>query len=74
MAPIGNKNASGKRSFKTKNKIRQAHSIPVVQYSLSGMYLTLWPSAKDASVDLGINYGNIAACLTGRRNSAGGFK
>lgn len=46
---------------------------PVVQCDKNGDEIKVWGSAKEASVLLNINAGNIGLCCTGKRKMAGGY-
>lgn len=52
----------------------KAKAKPVLQYSLQGEFIKEWPSASEASRQLGCNRSNINAVCHGQRNCAGGFK
>lgn len=56
-----------------KEKIKISKSIPVTQYSKSGEFIKNWTSAKEASMELKINNGNICCCCNGKRETSGGF-
>lgn len=49
-------------------------SKAVIQLSSTGVYVAEYESAREASRKTGINYGNIASVLTGKRISAGGYR
>lgn len=52
--------------------ISERQSKPIVQLTIENEYITEYKSAKQAFVSTGIR--NIAACASGNRNIAGGFK
>ena len=60
------------RSEREKEAIRKAKNKQVFQYSLSGEYIAVWPSIKQAQEEL--NIGHISDCCYGRAKSAGGYK
>jgi hypothetical protein len=46
---------------------------PTFQYDLSGNLIKEWDFAKQAAIDLKLNYQNINSCLLGRSKTAFGF-
>ena len=58
---------------RTKEKNRVDLSKPVIQISVSGDYINVYPSAREAYRKTGVHYMNISKCLTGKRKSAGGY-
>lgn len=46
----------------------------IEQFSLDGKFIASWSGAREASKALGIEYKNISAACTGKRNTAGGYK
>lgn len=55
-------------------KNRKDQSKPVLQYSMNGVYIGNYPSAKEAHRITGINYGNIKSCCkVGKPKTAGGY-
>ena len=57
-----------------RDKLREKHSIPVVQYTLDEIFVKEYPSALVAKQETGINNSAIALVCKGKRNKAGGFK
>lgn len=56
--------------------VREKQKVPVVQYTKTGEFIAVWPSAADASMQLlGHSRGqsNICSCATGSLKSAYGF-
>lgn len=51
----------------------KAKSKPVNQYTMDGVLIGTYISAKEASRILNINQSNISACCLGKRKSAGGY-
>lgn len=60
-------------SEKNKQKISEAHSIPILQYNLDGNFIKKWDSAASASKELNIIGSNITACCKGSHKTAGGY-
>ena len=56
-----------------KKALSEAHSKKVLQFTKSGEFIKEWPSIREASKQLKINFGNICSCCNGKRKSAGGF-
>jgi hypothetical protein len=46
---------------------------PTLQYDLKGNLIKEWDFAKQASIELGLNYQNINHCLLGKSKTAFGF-
>lgn len=71
----GNKYNAGKKQsqehISNKTKARQK---PIVQLLLNGEFIKNWCSAKQASVELNINNGDITHCCKGKCNSAGKYR
>lgn len=54
---------------------RKSHNKSIVQIDkTTGETIKRFECAMDASRELGISFGNISECCTGKRNSAGGFR
>ena len=47
---------------------------PVEQYSLSGEYIKTYPSARQASLELGILPSSISNCINGKSKTGGGYQ
>lgn len=62
-----------KRSLETK-RINGKRNIPVNQLDLDGNFIKTWASATIAAEQLGVGQGHISSCLTGKRQTAYGFK
>lgn len=60
----------GNRTEKQKAKL----SIPVVQLSLSGVQIAVFPSGIQAARELKLSSSSISACCRGKRKTIGGFK
>lgn len=59
------------RARKGKENIK---SRKIEQWTLDGNHLCTWYGLGDIYRNLGINRGNVEACLEGKRKTAGGFK
>lgn len=46
---------------------------PVIQYTRDGQEIAQYLTAKDASKETGVHYGNICMTCRGERNHAGGY-
>lgn len=46
----------------------------VLQYSISGEFIKEWASASTASMETGVNVGNISLCCRGKYQQAGGYR
>ena len=60
----------------SKSRMGKCHwaSIPVAQYSLSGILMATYSNSREASLATGVNDRNIRHCLQGSRQHAGGFE
>ena len=56
-----------------KKALSEAHSKKILQFTKSGEFIKEWPSIREASKQLKINFGNICSCCNGKRKSVGGF-
>ena len=56
-----------------KKAIGEANSKKILQLTKSGEFIREWPSAVEASRQLGIARSNICSCCNGIRKSAGGY-
>lgn len=56
-----------------KKALSEAHSKKILQFTKSGEFIKEWPSIREASGQLKINFGNICSCCNGIRKSAGGY-
>ena len=61
------------RSEATKKAIGEANSKKILQLTKSGEFIKEWPSAMEASRQLGIAQQSICSCCKGKRNYAGGY-
>jgi group I intron endonuclease len=52
------------------SKLRQ---VPIIQYSLDGIFIKEWESSRQASKELNIYRSGIRACAKGRYKTSGGF-
>ena len=57
----------------TKKAMSEAHSKKILQFTKSWEFIKEWPSIREASKQLKINFGNICSCCNGKRNYAGGY-
>ena len=62
-----------KRSLETKKK-NGKRNIAVYQLDMDGNFIKRWDSATIAAENIGAHQGHISSCLTGKRQSAYGFK
>lgn len=60
----------GHRTEKQKMKV----SIPVVQFSLSGDRIAVYPSVIQAARELKLSHSSISECCRGKRKTLGGYK
>ena len=61
----------GTRNERTKAKNTNGRlSKPILQYSLEGVLIKEWPSAREIERCLKINHGNIVKCCHGIRNNS----
>ena len=67
----GKKTAEKLRGRKLSEETIKKISKPVYSINKVSGLITYWNSAKEASMQMGINNGHICECLKGRRNSAG---
>lgn len=70
---IGEAHIGIPRSEATKKAIGDALSKKILQLTKSGEFLSEWPSAMEASRQLGIARSNICSCCNGKYKSAGGY-
>lgn len=64
-----------KCSAKRRGKLRSINAKkPIIQLSLEEEFIKEWPSALEASEELGMSATNIRECANGKRNTAGGYK
>ena len=56
-----------------KKALSDAHSKKILQFTKSGEFIKEWPSIREASKQLKINFGNICSCCNGIRKYAGGY-
>lgn len=65
----------GRKSFWLgKSGRKHCLSKAIFQYDLNEKFVKKWDCMKDVERQLGIRVGNISACCTGRKKTAGGFK
>lgn len=60
-------------SKKLKGRYNGKTSKPVAQYTLDGKLIQVFPSAREAERQTGVNNWRISNVCTGRRKKAGGF-
>jgi len=72
-ARIKNTNFTVKVENTDYNLIAEKNKKAINQYSRDGRFIREWPSGREASEDLGIDKGNISACLRGKLKTTGGF-
>ena len=68
-----NKISNTLKGFKQSPDTIAKKSNKTAQYTLDGKLIKIWLSAKDASLELGINQGNLCSCCRGIKKSAGGY-
>lgn len=56
-----------------KKTTNDKRSKRVVQYSLDGTAIKVWPSSHEIERQLGFRHGNITNCCRGRQNTAYGY-
>lgn len=61
------------RSEHTRQKIREAHSISVLQFNLDGVLVNEYSSMREAQKVTGIANQNISSCCSGKSKTAGGY-
>ena len=66
-------NAGKHLSKESKDKIGEANSKPVLQYTKDGEFIKEWIGAREAGRVIGINNSHIIQCCKGKRKSVGGF-
>ena len=71
---ISIKGKGRKRSKKSIKASSLAHSVPVFQYNLDGVFAAKYESAVEAMLITGISNSEIGKCCKNQRNSAGGFQ
>lgn len=70
---IAKSNRGQKRSLETRIRVGKAKEKPVVQYTLQGLFLNQWESAKKAALATGAQAGHISKVCKSQRKTAGGF-
>lgn len=60
-----------KHTEKTKSHLSKVRSIPILQYTLEGVFVREWNSQKQAEKELGCC--GIGKCLKGKYKHCGGF-
>ena len=63
----------GPMSEATKKALSEANSKKILQFTKSGEFIREWPSAIEASRQLGIAQPHICYCCNRKRKSAGGY-
>ena len=63
-----------KQTEEHKRNAANANKIPIKQYNLDGLLISLWKSAADASKYLGRNHAHIVQCCRGQRRTAYGYR
>lgn len=62
-----------KVSNKTRQKISDKLSKAVIQMDINGNVITVYKSARQASLTLNISYKHISSCCLGRQKTCGGY-
>ena len=65
--------SDGLKGHPVSEECRAKLSKKVLQFTKSGEFICEWPSATEASRQLGISQGNICSCCNGKRKYAGGY-
>jgi hypothetical protein len=68
------KKGTCKHTGKSRKRIGEANSKPILQYSKEGIFIKKWPSIIEAVKELRLSYPAIWYCLTLKRKSSGGYK
>ena len=73
------KRADSKRWFYDELSVKfkennPAIKLPVIQMSLDGEFIKEWPSAKDATTELGYESNHICECCKNKRKTSNGFR
>ena len=58
----------------SKEKLRKAHNIPIVQLTRDGLYIMCFNSGKEASKQTNVQANSISKCCRGGVKSAGGYR
>ena len=67
--------SSYNNNFGTHNqRLADSLSIEIDQFDKNGNFIKRWKSATEVERQLGINQGNIVACLKGRHKTTGGYQ
>lgn len=53
--------------------VRKANSKPIDQFTLDGLFVKTWESAREIERELGLAKSNFSKCCKGKRKTAGGF-
>jgi hypothetical protein len=56
-----------------RNTLKNLHSLPILQYDLSGNFIKEWNSTQEAASFYNIQKGHICNALNGRSKSSNGF-
>lgn len=56
------------------DKVHEKRKKPVIQISVDGAEIKIWPSAPDVELSLGIKRNGIVNCCAGRAKTAGGYR
>jgi hypothetical protein len=57
-----------------KNKLKNIHSIPIIQYDINGNFIKEWSSTQEAASFYNTQKGHICNVLNGRAKSSNGYK
>lgn len=70
---IADSNRGQKRSLETCVRVGKAKEKPVAQYTIGGVLIAEWDSAKKAAIATGAQAGHIGKVCKGERMTAGGY-
>lgn len=70
---IADSNRGQKRSLETRIRVGKAKEKPVAQYTIGGVLIAEWDSAKKAAIATGAQAGHIGKVCKGERMTAGGY-
>lgn len=56
-----------------REKLSKAKSVSVLQFSIDGIFIRRWSSAKEASEKLGVDASAVTGCARGKRKTHGGY-
>ena len=57
-----------------KQKIGRANSKSINMFTVDGIFVRTFSSAREAELNMGISHSHISQCCNGKRNTSGGYK